>query len=83
MYQNFAYGNKKADGLTNFKEVNGFQRVNIPRYYVPLTPVGHAALRLQLHRRFVDRLPVPVAEKLRDLLSAWHNRKFKTLSESV
>ena len=83
VYQNFAYGNKKADGLTNFKEVNGFQRVNIPRYYVPLTPVGHAALRLQLHRRFVDRLPVPVAEKLRDLLSAWHNRKFKTVSESV
>jgi hypothetical protein len=83
VYQNFTYGNKKPDGLTNFKEVNGFQRVDVPRYYVPLTLIGHAALRLQLHRRFVDRLPTPVAEKLRDLVSAWHNRKYKTLSESV
>ena len=67
VYQNFTYGNKKPDGLSNFKEVNGFQRVDVPRYYVPLTLIGHAALRLQLHRRFVDRLPTPVAEKLRIL----------------
>jgi len=83
VYQNFTDGNKKQSGLTNFKEVNGFQCVHVPRYYVPLTLIGHAALRLQLHRRFVDRLPVPVAEKLRDLKSAWHNRKYKTLTESV
>jgi hypothetical protein len=83
VYQNFTYGNKKPDGLTNFKEVNGFQRVNVPRYYVPLTPIGRVALRLQLHRRFVDRLPAPVAEKLRELMSAWYNRKFKSVTEGL
>lgn len=83
VYQNFTYGNKKPGGLSNFKEVNGFQRVLVPRYYVPLTLVGHAALRLNLHRRFVDRLPVAVAEKLRNLARAWYTRMYRTPSESA
>ena len=80
VYQNFIYGTKNS--LTSFKEVNGFQRVDLPRYYVPLTPIGCAALRLGLHHRFVDRLPEPVAAKLRDLRSAWYNRKFQSLTEA-
>jgi hypothetical protein len=82
VYQNLTYGNKKPDGLTNFKEVNGFQRVDVPRYYIPLTPIGRAALRLQLHRRFVDRLPAPVAEKVRELMNAWYNRKLPPVIEA-
>ena len=83
VYQNFTYGNKTADSLTNFKEVNGFQRVDLPRYFVPLTPLGRAALRLRLHRRFVDRLPAPVAAKLRDLMSAWYNRRLQSAGEAL
>jgi hypothetical protein len=78
-YQNFTYGNKKPDSLTNFKEVNGFRRVNLPRYYVPLTPLGWTALRLGLHHRWVDRLPQPLLAKLRDLRSAWYNRKLQSV----
>jgi hypothetical protein len=78
LYQNFTYGNKKQDSLTKFKEVNGFQRVDLPRYYVPLTPIGRAALRLRLHHRLVDHLPEPMADKLRDLRSAWYNRKLQS-----
>ena len=37
VYQNFTYAGKTADSLSHFKEVNGFQRVDLPRYYVPLT----------------------------------------------
>jgi hypothetical protein len=81
VYQNFTYGNKKPDGLTNFKEVNGFQSVNVPRYYVPLTSIGRVALRLKLHRRIADLIPAPVAEKVRDLMSFWYNRKYKSASE--
>src|SRR5258708_4172787 len=69
IYENFNYGNK-ADSLSHFKEVNGFERVDIPRYYVPLTPIGRLALRLGLHHRIVDRIPEPVAEKFRDLRRA-------------
>ena len=74
VYQNFTYGNKRPDSLTNFKEVNGFQRVDLPRYYVPLTLIGRAALRLRLHHKLVDLLPESVATRLRELRSAWYNR---------
>jgi hypothetical protein len=66
---------KKQDGITIFKERNGFKRVNVPRYFVPLTPTGRIALSLGLHHRFVDYVPEPVAAKLRDLRNAWYNRK--------
>src|SRR5438093_8822919 len=77
-YQNFTYGRKKPDTLTNFKQVNGFQRVDLPRYYVPLTAVGRVALRLGLHHRLVDQLPQPVMDGLRELRSAWYERRFQS-----
>lgn len=82
VYQHFSYGKKQRDGLTDFKEHNGFQRVDVPRYYIPLTPIGWAALRLGLHHRFVDRLPEHLAAKLRELRSAWYNRKLQSVKES-
>ena len=82
VYQNFTYGNKKPDSLSNFKEVNGFQRVDLPRYYVPLTRIGRIAFRLGLHHRFVDHLPEPLVTKLRELRSVWYNRKLKVVTEA-
>lgn len=75
MYQSFVYGNKEADSIANFKEINGFQRVDLPRYYVPLTPLGRIALRFGLHHKLRDQLPKPLAAKLRQLRNAWYNRK--------
>ena len=46
VYSSFAYGNKERDSLSDFKERNGFARVDIPRYYVPLTGVGELAFRM-------------------------------------
>ena len=80
MYSSFAYGKKQKDSLSDFKEANGFERVDLPRYYVPLTRVGSAALRLGLHHRFVDRLPEPVAAKVREFRNAWYNRKFQAVT---
>lgn len=78
VYSNFAYKGKEESTLSRFKEINGFQRVNLPRYYVPLTPIGSAAFRLGLHHRLVDHLPGPVAGKLRQLREVWYNRKFQS-----
>jgi hypothetical protein len=76
VYENFTYGNKQGDSLSHFKEVNGFQRMDLPRYYIPLTPLGSVAFRLGLHRRFVDRLPESFAAKLRSIRKALYERKF-------
>jgi len=76
VYENFTYGNKRGDSLSHFKEVNGFQRMDLPRYYIPLTPLGRVAFRLGLHHRFVDRLPASLADKLRGIRKALYERKF-------
>jgi hypothetical protein len=82
VYSNFAYGKKEKDSLSDFKERNGFQKMDLPRYYVPLTPLGRLALRLGLHKRLTDRLPESVAAKLREYRNAWYNRKLQSVAEA-
>lgn len=83
VYENFAYGNKEGDSLSHFKEVNGFQRMDLPRYYIPLTPLGRLAFRFGLHRRLVDRLPASISSKLRDFRKAWYERKVSAPATDV
>jgi hypothetical protein len=83
VYSRFAYGKKRKSSLTDFKERNGFQQIDLPRYYVPLTAAGVIALRLGLHHRLVDHIPESVGAKLRELRSAWYNRKFQSATEAL
>jgi hypothetical protein len=80
VYSKFSYGAKQRDSLSDFKESNGFERIDLPRYYVPLTRIGAVAFRLGLHHSFLDYVPEPVLTKLRELRSAWHNRKPPSLT---
>lgn len=83
VYQNFSYGKRlDEDSLSHFKEVNGFQRVNLPRYYVPLTEVGRVAFRLGLHRKLSDHFPESMITRLRELRTAWNNRKLQVSTEA-
>jgi hypothetical protein len=76
VYSNFAYGNKSHDSLSDFKERNGFRRIDVPRYYLPLTPLGRIAWRLGLHLSLHHHLPEPVIAALRKYRAAWYNRRF-------
>jgi hypothetical protein len=78
VYSNFAYGKKQRDSLSDFKERNGFQRIEVPRYYVPLTRLGRLALQLGLHHEIADYVPESVASRLRRLRAAWYSRKFQS-----
>ena len=82
VYSNFAYGKKTRSSLSDFKERNGFQRVDVPRYYVPLTKWGAVAFRLGWHRRLSEQVPESVAAKLRELRGRWYQRKFNLSTES-
>jgi hypothetical protein len=75
VYSNFSYGKKERDSLSDFKEHNGFQRIDVPRYHVPITLAGSAALRLGLHREFIGRIPEPLLARLRSLRRRWAARK--------
>lgn len=81
VYESFSYGKKQTDSLSHFKEVNGFGRVDLPRYYVPLTAVGSLALRLGLHRRLADQIPESVAAKLRALRKTFYSRRNQLVTE--
>jgi len=83
VYSNFAYGKKQRSSLSDFKERNGFQRIEVPRYYVPLTPIGAFALRLGLQHKLASRLPEPITAKLRELRDGWYSRKFPFVKEAL
>lgn len=78
VYANFAYGNKTHDTLTDFKERNGFQRIDVPRYYVPLNPLGQLALHAGLHRSLHHHLPESLIAVYRKYRAAWYSRKYGT-----
>ena len=82
VYSNFSYGKKRCDSLSDFKERNGFQRMDLPRYYVPLTAIGWVGFRLGLHRRVVDLIPDSVGAKLRAFRKAFYSRKEQFATEA-
>jgi hypothetical protein len=60
VYGNYIYGNKTDDSLVEFKRRNGFERLDFPRYYLPLTLKGRIYVALRLYRGAVGLLPAPV-----------------------
>lgn len=82
VYSNFAYRRRSSDSLSDFKESNGFQRVDLPRYYVPLTSLGSIALRFGLHRDLYDHIPAGMANKLREMRNSWYSRKVQSVSQA-
>jgi hypothetical protein len=68
------YSTWGGESLAAFKESNGFERLPLPRYYVPLSVRGHLALRFNLHRGLNALLPESLKGQLKDLRRRWHAR---------
>ena len=83
VYSNFAYGKRTRDSLSDFKERNGFQRVDLPRYYVPLTAIGRMALALGVHKKVSERIPEWLIVRLRDIRKACYGRWIQSAPENV
>ena len=79
IYGKFIYGNKRRSSLVEFKRRNGFQQVNFPRYYIPLTLMGELFVRLRLYRGFSGLIPEPILQPLLSL-RAWY---YKTISTNL
>ncbi len=64
-----------GDGtLTEFKRRNGFERVELPRYYVPLTMKGKLALKLNLHHGASGLIPHRARSFLKELRKRFYER---------
>jgi hypothetical protein len=57
VYCKYVYYKNHQDALTEFKRRNGFQQINHPRYFVPLTLKGRLAIALKLQLGLVEMLP--------------------------
>ena len=75
LYERFIYGNKTDSTLTRFKRENGFIRMDIPRYFVPLTPKGWLALKLGLQKDPKDMIPQWLRSRLLDRREKWYLRQ--------
>jgi len=75
VYGNYIYGNKKDSSLVEFKRRNGFEQVDFPRYYIPLTWKGKIYVALRLYRGAVGLLPGPVLNRLLKIRDQFYARK--------
>jgi hypothetical protein len=74
-----AYASWPAAGsLRDFKKHNGFECVEVPRYYVPLTLKGSLALKLKLHRGASARIPESVLSRLKEFRAQFYGRRYKS-----
>ena len=72
-----AYAFWLDNGLGDFKRSNGFQKFDLPRYFVPLTPRGKLALNLGLHRGWTAALPERIKDPLKKMRKFWYELKGK------
>jgi hypothetical protein len=70
-----AYAYWLDDGLGEFKRNNGFQKFDLPRYFVPLTQQGKLMLKLGLHRGWKEAVPKQIRNPLKKLRTHWHDLK--------
>lgn len=71
-YGKFTYGRKGEDSLADFKRHNGFRRIEIPRYFVPLTAWGRLSLKLGLHHGIAHHVPPWVLQRLLDFRTRYY-----------
>ena len=69
------YAHWSKGTLGDFKRHNGFERVDLPRYYVPITAKGALCLKLNLHRGIAEMIPEKMRARLIDLRRKWYSRK--------
>jgi hypothetical protein len=60
-----------------FQESNGFERIRVPEYFVPLTLKGELALRLGLHRGIKGLIPERAMVWLLALRAKWYFLKYR------
>src|SRR5437773_3320711 len=74
-FQYLVYALWLDDSLGEFKRSNGFQRFDVPRYFVPLTPIGKLALKVGLHRGWRETVPKQIRIPLKRLRRRWYDLK--------
>jgi hypothetical protein len=71
------YGQWSSRGIGDFKLHHGFERREVPRYFIPLNGKGRLMLRFGLHRSLLDAFPPHMVDFLMDMRTKWYHFKFR------
>jgi Acetyltransferase (GNAT) domain len=71
------------DSLGDFKRSNGFQKFDLPRYFVPLTHKGKLTLKLGLHRGWKGAVPKQLTKPLKKLRRRWYDLRGRLANDST
>ena len=77
----FLYGYWSERSFGDFKRHNGFEKFDVPRYFIPLTFKGRIALSLGLHRDLSKMIPDKIKNRLIDLRSRFYEKKHPKVSD--
>jgi hypothetical protein len=69
----YAYWNETS--LADFKRHSGFEKVCLPRYFVPLTARGKMAMKTGVHRGIKTLLPTRAVTSLKSIRSWWLRKR--------
>jgi len=72
------YGMWSKRSLGAFKKHHAFERLDLPRYFVPLTLKGRLLLALKMHRRMREYLPESWQNSLTNLRTRWNVFKYRS-----
>src|SRR2546427_1377904 len=75
IYGQYHYGNRSNGPLTEFKRRNGFIKILVPRYFIPLTFWGRVCLALRLHRGITGILPTRCLDTMLSLRSKYYEKR--------
>ncbi|HLG59277.1 MAG TPA: hypothetical protein VI485_28315 [Vicinamibacterales bacterium] len=70
----FLYSTWRRGDHGHFQQSNGFEKVSIPEYFVPLTLKGKLALRVGLHKGIKEAVPESVMVRLLALRMKWYSK---------
>src|SRR5881398_3180233 len=70
------------DSLGDFKRSNGFQKFDLPRYFVPVTKKGKLALKVGLHRGWKEAVPKHLRKPLKRLRRRWYALRWRSATKA-
>jgi len=77
IYGKYIYGNKGESPITIFKERNGFEMIQYPRYYIPLSAVGKLAVKFKLYQGLDSFIPKKLLIFLLNLRARWYQKQYQ------
>jgi hypothetical protein len=75
LYGKFVYNEKGIDSLTLFKMGNGFVKIEVPKYFVPLTLKGKLGIRTGFHHFPRNVIPKRIVNTLRKFRNLANRKK--------